>query len=41
MGVLLKDLFNKVRDSKISPWVKYPALVAIAAGIGAATVYGV
>lgn len=37
----LKMLFSKIKDSPLHPAIKYPVLVAIAAGIGACVVYGV
>lgn len=37
----LKMLFGKIQSSPLHPAIKYPALVLIAAGIGACVVYGV
>jgi len=37
----LKMLFSKIQDSPLHPAIKYPALILIAAGIGACVVYGV
>lgn len=37
----LKMLFDKIQSSPLHPVIKYPALVLVAAGIGACVVYGV
>lgn len=37
----LKILFSKIQASPLHPAIKYPALVIVAAGIGACVVYGV
>lgn len=37
----LKMLFGKIQSSPLHPAIKYPALVLVAAGVGACMIYGI